>query len=446
MSIEHRGKNSWRIGVKVDTGSGWEWIRETLRMSPGMSEARQRKEAEKALARLQTEADEGRLRPSAHQHTVRTFSELWMQQHVTPTLSPTTAKTYRNFLDTRILPALGDIALRQLTPLRITQWLTTLRESPRLSTILPDEALKNPRHISDTQRHERVKEAGTKPLSPRTVQHYYNALSAMLDKAVQWDQLRKSPMAQVDRPLARKSHVQYLTEERAVDLLRCLQQEPSLSYRAAVLLALLCGLRLGEVGALKLSDVDWHNQTIDITRARKYAPQTGNFNGDTKSVAGERLIAIPDGMMDLLRASRDVQTEHAALLGDRWQGDGWIIHTWDGAQMHHDTPSKWFRKFADAHGFEGIRFHDLRHTHATILLANNMDVVAVSSRMGHSDASVTLKIYAHALRRRDNESAQVMQNLINESSNPAQPSTSAAADVEQISADSNAPAADNQHT
>ena len=65
--------------------------------------------------------------------------------------------------------------------------------------------------------------------------------------------------------------------------------------------------------------------------------------------------------------------------------------------MHHDTPSKWFRRFADAHGFQGVRFHDLRHTHATILLANNIGVVAVAHRMGHDDPSVTLRTYAHAL-------------------------------------------------
>ena len=91
---------------------------------------------------------------------------------------------------------------------------------------------------------------------------------------------------------------------------------------------------------------------------------------------------------------------------------GGIVHAWNGAQLHHDTPSKWFRRFADAHGFEGVRFHDLRHTHATILLANNIDAVAVATRMGHADASVTLRIYAHALRRRDEDAAQAAQDLL----------------------------------
>ena len=75
------------------------------------------------------------------------------------------------------------------------------------------------------------------PLSPRTVRHYYDTMDAMLDKAVQWDILRKNPMEKVDRPAAKKARVHYLTEERAVELLRCLHDEPNMCYRAAVLLA-----------------------------------------------------------------------------------------------------------------------------------------------------------------------------------------------------------------
>ena len=178
-----------------------------------------------------------------------------------------------------------------------------------------------------------------------------------------------------------------------------------------MLLALLCGLRLGEVGELKLSDVDFEKGTIDISRALKYTPATGGFTGDPKTESSERMIALPVGMMVVLHETREYQEECRRLAPHLWQGEGWIVHGWDGRQLNHDTPSKWFRKFADAHGFEGVRFHDLRHTHASILLANNMDVVAVASRMGHSDASTTLRIYAHAMARRDYEAARTLDRV-----------------------------------
>ena len=221
-----------------------------------------------------------------------------------------------------------------------------------------------------------------------------------------------NPMDKVDRPKAKKPKAHYLTEERAVELLRCLRHEENMCYRAALLLALLCGLRLGEVGELRLDDVDWKNGTIDISRALVYTPQTGSFAGDPKTEAGERLIALPPGMMAVLHETREYQKEVQTWAGDLWKGEGWIVHGWNGARLHHDTPSKWFRRFADAHGFEGVRFHDLRHTHATILLANSIDVVAVASRMGHADPSVTLKTYAHALRRRDEDAARTTQALL----------------------------------
>lgn len=411
-TIEKRGRNSWRIGTQVQTENGWEWIRDTIRLPENMSEAKQRKEAEKALARLIVDAEEGRAKPtSAKSYTVATFAEYWMDQHVKPNLAANTYKNYRHFLDARILPMLGDVPLKKLTPTMLTEWVNQVRESPRRTTALPDEKLAHPRRPSEEARRAKAKPKNV-PLSPITVRHYYDTMDAMLDKAVQWDILRKNPMEKVDRPTAKKTRVHYLTEERAIELLRCLHAEPNMCFRAAVLLALLCGLRLGEVGALRLSDVDWEHGTIDISHALKYTPATGNYEGDPKTEAGERLISLPAGMMAVLHETRAYQEDAAATVGDIWVGKGWIVHAWNGAQLHHDTPSKWFRRFADAHGFEGVRFHDLRHTHATILLANNIDAVAVATRMGHADASVTLRIYAHALRRRDNDAAQAAQSLL----------------------------------
>ena len=358
--IEKRGKNSWRVGVQIQTESGKKWVRRTIRLSPEMSEARQYREAEKALARLVLSLDDEDFEPPRPRHTVRSFAELWMEQHVVPNLAAATQKNYRHFLDARILPALGDILLEDLTPLRLTQWLNDVRRSPRISTALPEEQLKTPRRPSEEERMARAKPADMR-LSARTVQHYYDTLEAMLKKAVQWDVLEKNPMEKVDRPVARKKKANYLTEERAVELLRCLREEPNICFRAALLLALLCGLRLGEVGALRLSDVDWERGTIDISRALKYTPQTGSFEGAPKSEAGERLIALPASMMAVLHEAREYQRDAQAWAGDVWVGEGWIVHGWNGAQLHHDTPSKWFRRFADAHGFEGVRFHDLRH-------------------------------------------------------------------------------------
>ena len=407
-TIEKRGKNSWRVGIKVSTPTGWQWIRQTIRLDAKLTEKQQRKAAEKALARLQEEVETGERFAGIQSYTVSTWAEVWMEQHVKPNCTPVTYGDYRYLLDSRILPLLGDVPLTKLTPMRLTEWLNQVRDSPRMNTRKADADLARPRAPSQklaTASQQR------KPLSQKTVLHYYTCMEAMLSVAVQLEVLDRNPMDRVTRPKVKKAKVKVLTEERALDLLRCLAEEPNMCYRSAVLLALLCGLRLGEVGELKLSDVDWDRGTIDVSRALKYAPQAGNFTGDPKTESSQREIALPVGMMVMLHETREYQEECRRLVPHLWQGEGWIVHAWDGRQLHHDTPSKWFRRFADAHGFQGVRFHDLRHTHASILLANNMDVVAVANRMGHSDASTTLRIYAHAFARRDYEAAQTFDRI-----------------------------------
>lgn len=409
-SIEQRGPNTWRVGVRTSVADGRKWIRRTLSFPAHMPLTEQRARAELAAAQLQLEVAEGRA-VQQRSLTVRDFAEIWMTEHVNPTCSATTAKTYRFFLDSRILPALGDIPLQKLTPMQLTHFVNEIREDAARTTALEPEQRKRK---SDRDREA----AAPRKLSDRTVRHYYDCINYMLNKAVQWQYLTANPLDRVDRPKVKKKQVKFLDDRQAVQLLRCLSREESLPFRCAVLLALLCGLRLGEVGALELSDVDWEECTIDIHRALKYTPDKGNYVGDPKSDAGRRTVDLPAGMMALLEETRKYHEEAAAFLGDRWRGCGRIICAWDGTPVHHDTPSKWFRKFADANGFTGVRFHDLRHTHATLLFASNIDAVAVASRLGHEDASTTLRVYAHAIRRRDLESAAAMQRLLDAAALP----------------------------
>lgn len=403
-TIEHRSANTWRVGVRTSVDEGREWIRRTLEFPASMPEYEQRKRAELAAAQLELDVAKGIAVPT-HKLTVRNFAQIWIDEHVRPNCTENTLKNYQFFLDSRILPELGDVMIQKLTPIMLTKFINSLRGEYTRSTAISPELRAR---ASDRLRPDKP----PKPLSDRTVRHYYDTINYMLGKAVQWQYLDHNPMDKVDRPKVKKTKAQYLDDEQAIRLLRCLANEESLPFRCAVLLALLCGLRLGEVGALCLEDVNWDDCSISIDRALKYTPEEGNFIGSPKTETSERVVDLPAGMMALLEETRKYHEDAEAFLGDRWRGCGRIVSAWDGTPMHHDTPSKQFRKFADRNGFEGVRFHDLRHTHATLLFANNIDAVAVASRLGHADASTTLRIYAHAIRRRDRESAQAMQALV----------------------------------
>lgn len=403
--VEKRGKNSWRICTQVKTVSGWEPVRMTLKMDPALSEAVQRRDAERELRLLEK-------RLSADQQdawTLRAWADEWLNKVVAPDASPVTVHNYRHLLDSRILPALGDYTLTDLTPALLTDWLLTVRAAPRRSTRLPEEQLARPRGDK-----EKLVPPGKrdKPLSVNTVLHYYTCMVAMLSAAVHMGYLEHNPMERVQRPKLRPKKLSTLSREDAVFLISRLDRAPTPGCRLAVLLALLCGLRLGEVCALRYTDIDWEKGTISVSRAVKYTPEDGVFVASPKTAAGDRVITLPPTMVRILRDAMWDDVVEAQDDPDLWQGDRWIVHGRHGRAVHHDTPSKWFRDFADQNGFPGLRFHDLRHAHASILVASGIDVAAVASRMGHGDPGITLHTYTHALPLRDQAAASALNSLL----------------------------------
>ena len=404
-TIEKRGKNSWRIGTQIKVAGEWQWVRIPLRMDPALSEASQRKQAERELLILESRL-QGELLDIP---TLREWSETWLTKHLDQDASPVTVANYRYLLSSRILPQLGDRFLSDLTPAILTDWLYNLRKDKRKTTRLPDDKLKRPRRageelITDAQQ--------AKPLSVKTALNYYGCMKTMLAAAVRIGLLEYNPMDRVPRPKKRKKKKATLPEAEVVALLQLIITEAKTPLKLAVLLAMLCSLRLGEVGALKYSAVDWAAGTITVDRSLKYTPATGAFIAETKTDAGDRVITLPPSMIRILR---DAMWEDAAEEQDdpdRWQGANWIVHSRHGARVNKDTPSKWFRQFADDHGFPGLTFHGLRHVHATILLQKRVDLQSVSSRMGHADPSVTLRAYADAMPARDQDAAAMMDQLL----------------------------------
>ena len=404
-TIEKRGKNSWRIGTQVKVAGEWQWVRIPLRMDPALSEAVQRKQAERELLILESRL-QGELLDIP---TLREWSETWLTKHLDQDASPVTVANYRYLLSSRILPQLGDRFLSDLTPAILTDWLYNLRKDKRKTTRLPDDKLKRPRRageelITDAQQ--------AKPLSVKTALNYYGCMKTMLAAAVRIGLLEYNPMDRVPRPKKRKKKKATLPEAEVIALLQLIITEAKTPLKLAVLLAMLCSLRLGEVGALKYSSVDWTAGTITVDRSLKYTPATGAFIAETKTDAGDRVITLPPSMIRILRDAMWDDAAEEQEDPDRWQGANWIVHSRHGARVNKDTPSKWFRQFADDHGFPGLTFHGLRHVHATILLQKRVDLQSVSSRMGHADPSVTLRAYADAMPARDQDAAAMMDQLL----------------------------------
>ena len=404
-TVEKRGKNSWRIGTQIKVGDEWQWVRFPLRMDPDLPEDAQRRAAERELRKL-----EDRLagRPSDIP-TLREWSETWLSKYLNLDASPVTVANYRYLLSSRILPQLGDLPLTDLTPARLTDWLYNLRQEPRKSTRLQDDQLKRPRRkgeqlITDAQ--------AAKPLSAKTAQNYLGCVKTMLSAAVRVGLLEYNPADRVQGPKRRKKKKATLPEPEVIALLQLIITEAETPLKLAVLLAMLCSLRLGEVGALKYSNIDWDAGTITVDRSLKYTPADGAFISEPKTEAGDRVITLPPSMIRILHDAMWDDVMEAQDNPEKWRGDFWIVHSRHGARVNKDTPSKWFRAFADAHGYQGLTFHGLRHVHASVLLQHHVDLQSVSVRMGHSDPSVTLRAYADAMPARDQEAAATMDRLL----------------------------------
>ena len=331
---------------------------------------------------------------------------------------------YHQLLDSRILPQLGDTLIQDLTPAVLTDWLYNLRKSTKKTTRRKDEDLKRKRRTKEQARVDKNAAKPPAPLSVKTAQNYFGCMKTMLNAAVRIGLLEYNPMDRVQRPKKRKTKKITLPEEEVTNLLSLIITDAPQPLRLAVLLAMLCGLRLGEVGALCYSSVNWNAGTITVDKALKYTPTTGSFIAETKTEAGDRVITLPPSMIRILRDAMWADVMEAQDDPDAWKGEGWIVRSRHGAQVNKDTPSKWFRAFADDHGYQGVKFHDLRHIHATMLLQHRVDLQSVSSRMGHSDPSITLRAYADAMPARDQEAAATMdQLLIAGGAQPAEPVT-----------------------
>ena len=404
-TVEKRGKNTWRIGTQIKVAGQWQWVRVPLKMDPALSEDTQRRMANRELRML-----EARLAGELEDiPTVKEWSETWLTKHLDQDASPVTVANYRYLLSSRILPQLGDLPITDLTPTKLTDWLYNLRKDKRKTTRLPDDQLKRPRR--DGEKLSTDAQAA-KPLSVKTALLYYGCMKTMLAAAVRVGLLEYNPMDRVQRPKKRKKKKTTLPEAEVIALLQLIITEASQPLRLAVLLAMLCSLRLGEVGALKYSDVDFDAGTITVDRSLKYTPATGAFVAETKTDAGDRVITLPPSMVRILHDAMWDDVVESFDYPETWKGEFLIVHSRHGARVNKDTPSKWFRKFADAHGFQGVTFHDLRHIHATFLLQHHVDLQSVSSRMGHSDPSVTLKVYADAMPARDQDAAAAMDQLL----------------------------------
>lgn len=255
-----------------------------------------------------------------------------------------------------------------------------------------------------------------KGLSPATLRAAHLAGSQALDWAIARGLIQDNPFSRVERPHAHYRQSQFLTQGQATKLARTASRSfkkhlaegdaAHASFALAVCVALATGLRRGEIFALDWDDFNEKTMRLSVRRAIKGDGSLGR----PKSVASIRNVAIGGQLCRLLKKMQDWQMEN--FPEKNWSQSSFIMCGTDGGRANLNVFEHWWRSWADRGGWKGLRFHELRHTHATLLISNGTDVKTVQMRLGHSSAEVTMSCYAHALPMADGSAATILDSSL----------------------------------
>ena len=303
------------------------------------------------------------------------------------TLAPSTYPFYERIIREMLIPMFGTLQMKELRTYHVQQFIQYLT-SERTRTDGAD---------------------GT--ISPSTVKRYTTVLRSVLTLAFKMEYIDEDigVTRRLELPKVETAEVEVYTMDEVNDILTAAETEP-IHIRVLVEMALFTGLRRGEIVGLKWEDIDFEKRCLSVKRSI-YKLRDGKAKEKIpKTKSSIRTIAIPDRLCASLMEYRVHQEKHASFLGSAWQNLGYIFTEEDGYVMNPQTPTKQFSKFLKRHNIRHLKFHGLRHTSATMLLANGCDIKTVSMRLGHSDIETT-NIYVHALESIDRRAAETFDKI-----------------------------------
>lgn len=332
-----------------------------------------RKEVQDKLNRALYEQKQGTLVTGPHQ-TLKAHLERWLEQVCKLTMRPNTYKSYRSAIHHHLIPALGHIKLQKLT-------------------------------IGDLQAFYAEKRKNLKPGSLAIINA---ALSDALEDALKQGMVARNVAKLVDLPHAERYEGQILTVEQAHKLLVAARGS---NLDALLLVALTTGMRRGELAALRWNDVDLERGILQVRHNLTWVHGMGYVEGEPKSKAGRRKIGLTDVVITALKEHKVRQEQASIKMGDRWREHGLIFSNIYGGYLNPGRIWYLFKKLLKAARLPDVRFHDLRHGAATVLLAAKVDLKVVSELLGHSSVAVTADIYGHVLPEMQQEVVKKMDDL-----------------------------------
>lgn len=380
------------------------------------------------------------------------FAEIWFSQYANVHLRPKTVHRYQELMK-RITPALGHFPLEKIMPVHLLEFYQELSKSEPLNAlycctadlrkILWDKELtqKDFSKISGISENTLNSAWKKKPIlrtsaekiskyldlpfsslfqpaspgntiSGTTVRSYHTLIGNILNDAVRWQYIPYNPAHRLEPPKKSSQQINYLDDIQTRRFIVLLRTAPD-HWRRVILLLLLTGMRRGELLGLEWQDVDWENKTLTIQRSSLYLPERGVYTDTTKNASSRRCIHISSEAISVLQEQREWQIQEK-LADIDWGHCNRIAVDPKGNPMHPDRLTEWFKKFIRKTDLPPITIHSLRHTYATLLIAQGVPLTAVAEQLGHADAATTATIYAHAIKTTQIAAAEKIGNLISD--------------------------------
>jgi integrase len=360
--IRERGKGNWYAVIdRPDPATG------RRRQKWQKLKAKGKRGAQIECAQLISQVSDG-VYIDSKKVTLRQFLEIWLA-FKKPNVSPASYQRYEDLALKSIAPLLGEITLTRLQPIQISQAYAKAVESGRRD--------------------------GRGGLSPRTIHHMHRVLRQALAQAMKWNKLVKNPcdmLERKDRPKIEKKAVATLD---AAATMKMLEAARGCRWFVPMLLGSMCGIRRGEIAALRWDDVQWEQEQITVKNSIE---QTRGGICREKETKGSkcRTIAMPVLLIEELKAWRLRQAQEFLRLGMRPDGNTRVVTKADGSSPNPQSLTDVVSRFMKGQG-SGVRLHGLRHSHASHLLAENVHPKIVQERLGHYSIAITMDIYSHLM-------------------------------------------------
>lgn len=314
--------------------------------------------------------------PSRGTGTVAQFLTTWLENSAKPRLRPSTYRSYSDLIQLHLIPSIGHLRLDRLGPAHVQSMLNSKLASG---------------------------------LSPRRVEFIRAVLRTALNQAIKWEMLTKNAATLADSPRVTRRPLQVLSPAEAQRLLEAARDD---RFEALYAVALSLGLRQGEALGLRWQDIDLSQKRLTVVHALQRIDGKLRLV-EPKIARSRRSIKLPEVIVDLLGQHRRRQLKDRLLAGARWHESDLVFTTSIGTPLDGSMVTHRFPELLASAGLPRIRFHDLRHSCASLLLAQGVSPRVVMETLGHSQISLTMNTYTHVMPAAQAEAANAMDRILN---------------------------------